>query len=175
MKLTVYDIGLRMKTFWAHVLTMTVCGVIAAILALHFGFWSSEKNSLYQANVQANTEFVQAVESDWPGDRALVFTKLLRLQTTYLNTGEYDPAKLGEYDRLQNWLASAVSVADEQQFLAEVRSNNGRLVMGRTLSTTREVFFCLILAFCILGFFAHLKLLSRLEAMEPRLRPPSVC
>ena len=77
----------------------------------------------YRANAQAADEFVSVVNAVWPYKQSLVLEKLDRLVQSYEATGELDSAKIGELARLERWAIAASSVADERQYLIEVRTN----------------------------------------------------
>ena len=93
--------------------------------------------SLYRANKAAADEFYAAVNVEWFFNRPLIQEKLERMASTYIATGEDNSAKLGELRRLKIWTSEATSVADQQQYLSEVRSN-GRVVMQESLYSESE-------------------------------------
>ncbi len=97
-----------------------------------FSFWlyghiTSPVVQLYAANVAAADEFVASVNAEWFFNKPLIAEKLEHMAMTYNAIGEDDPTKLGELRRLRAWTSAATSVADQQQFIAEVRQH-GKVV-----------------------------------------------
>ena len=111
------------RTFLALTLLLPTC---------FFSFWlygnmASPLVSLHAANVAAADDFVASVNAEWFFNKPLIAEKLERMAVTYNALGEDDPAKLGELRRLREWTSAATSVADQQQFIAEVRQH-GKVV-----------------------------------------------
>ena len=135
----------------------------------------SEKGRLYHKNVAAAANFIMTVETSWPYDRIAIAKELAEMQGAYLATGERSPEKFRQLDRLQSWLNSAASVADQQQFLAEVRSEHGRVIQKRPwFADANDVFFLVLLTAILLIVLIAITqkwLMSR----EPRLRLVTHC
>ena len=121
--------------------------------------------SLYRANKAAADEFYAAVNVEWFFNRPLIQEKLERMASTYIATGEDNSAKLGELRRLKIWTSEATSVADQQQYLSEVRSN-GRVVMQESLYSESETGLVMSFLLWVLSVFG-IEILSFIFSEKP--------
>lgn len=101
--------------------TVAICP-LCFLVFWAYGHFTSPTVPLHKANLAAADAFVASVNNDWFFNRPLIEQKIAQLDSAYKATGEGDPAKLGELRRLIAWTEAATSVADQQQYLTEVRS-----------------------------------------------------
>lgn len=118
-------------------LVLTVCLI---------GSWTEYGRAL-RANHDAAITFVENVESGWPYDRSQTLKDLENLERAYFATGEDDAVKLAELRRLHDWAGTAHSVADQQQFLSEVR-NHG-MVYAHSLFLREGLWILAFLGACL--------------------------
>jgi len=170
MKFTAYGVGRHMDS-WQSLLA-TIFAFAIVMMAIIGAAENTRSTQLYRANVQAAEEFSRVVESGWPSDRMDVFAKLHLLRVIYLETGENDPSKLGEFERLQDWTIRAANPADEQRFLTEVRSHHGKLVMSAPWFVGEKGLIFILVAACV-GCLGHICLWLFLRQQDARLRRPS--
>ena len=131
--------------------------------------YASPAAQLYRANVEAAESFRASVDSEWFFNRSLITAKLNAMATAYKATGEDDPAKLGELKRLAAWTSAAQSVADEQQYLNEVRSH-GEVVKTEKLMfrKTAAVFLSVCMwVLSLLGTLLFFVSLAKFGGYEP--------
>lgn len=168
-KLNHYQLGCYLESLkGAGVVLLLFIAIWAATLT-----WChqiSEKGRLYHKNVAAAATFVTTVETSWPYDRIAIIKGLAEMQSAYLATGERDTSKFRQLDRLQSWADHAVTVADQQQFLAEVRSSHGKVVQEMPWFANGEDIFLLVLLTALQTVILFVITLKWLASREPRLR-----
>lgn len=162
MKSILHRIGHRLNNAPGTAAYVFIFTALSVTLLLWFSSMSQDVK-LYRANANAGTEFVSAVHEGWPNDRKLILEKLDAMQSAYLETGEADRAKLKQLDRLHEWAMRTTSVADEQQYLAEVRGH-GKVTMNEPFLQSEEALVLSLLLGVMAGLWASICMSDWLKA-----------
>lgn len=163
-----YTIGRHLQTFAAYLVAMLFWGVFTAIFAITSYY--SDENKSRLSNAQAAEKFVYTVETDFPRNRVSVRYALLDMRTAYGQTGENDPARLGQLARMEDWLVRSHTAGEEQAFLTEVRSH-GKVAAGKLWPSSWSWIVGSVLAGCAFGFALHMVVNAIFSRLDPRLRP----
>jgi hypothetical protein len=135
---------------------------------------TSPAPALYRANKAAAEEFIESVEVHWPHNPSAILPHLRKMEDAYRETGDADPVKLSQIERLYVWARQARTVADQQRYLAEVRSS-GKVTPKRPWymkyeSALEFALYGALLGFCFIGRVARRNTERRRGA---RFVPPS--
>lgn len=164
----VYTVGRHLQTMTADLTAALLCGALIAVIALTSYY--SDENRLRLSSAQAAQKFVYTVETDYP--RNLVSTRyaLRDMRAAYEQTGENDPARLGELERLEDWLVRSHTAGEEQAFLTEVRSHGEVAAQTLWFDSWYRIVLSTLAGFYI-GFGILKAINGLLSKMDPRLRP----
>jgi len=163
-----YTIGRRLESGLAVLVAILLPGAIMAVFAIT-SFYSHENQSQH-GSVQAANKFVYTVETDFPRNRVSVLYALRDMRVAYEQTGEGDPARLGQLMRLEDWLVRSHTAGEEQLFLTEVRSHGKVAAHALPFGSESDVVLS-ILGACAAGFLFIGAVYKILCQMDPRLRP----
>jgi len=163
-----YTIGRRLLSRPAILAAFLLPGAIMAVFAI--ANYYSQENQLHLNSVQAAEKFVHTSEIDYPRNRVSVLYALRDMRSAYEGTGENDPARLGQLERLEDWLVRSHTAGEEQLFLTEVRLH-GKVAAQELWYGSVGKILALILLAGIAGLFFTAAVYQILCRMDPRLRP----
>ncbi|MFA5996662.1 MAG: hypothetical protein WC790_03000 [Candidatus Paceibacterota bacterium] len=163
-----YTIGRHLQTFAAYLVAVLSWGVFTAMFAITSYY--SDENKLRLNNAQAAEKFVYTVETDFPRNRVSVLYALHDMRSAYEETGENDPARLGQLARLEDWLVRSHTAGEEQLFLTEVRSHGEVAAQTLWFGSWYRIVLSILAGFYI-GFGILKAINALLGRMDPRLRP----
>ena len=134
--------------------------ILFCVLAIASFAWlqsQSQEVALYRDNSQVAERFVSTVKADYPSNRVTTLYALRHMSSAYTKTGENDPSKLKQLERLEDWLLRSHTAGEEMLFLTEVR-DHGNIAMERPWLLEADMFFLFALSGAFLGVFLHLSM-----------------
>ncbi len=168
-----YTTGRFLRTGLGTSLVILLCGAITAVIAL--ASYYSHESQLHLDSAQAAEQFMSTVEADWPSNRVTTLYALRHMSSAYAETGENNPAKLKQLERLESWLLRSQTAGDELLFLAEVRRSGSIASAGLWFSSWSRITVSVLIASLFGAAFVGM-MMSILKGIDPRLRPPpSTC